>query len=199
MATGSVTRRLHLICSGAQPPRRRPLAARRDRRSALPRRLSRNRHGRVVPAARRARLLPRGLPSLRLSPLASRPEPGRPQRHQPFARRRLDQPRPGRRTWPEFQGVGEQLCETLPGLIAPSAARPASLIACVFIAANGRRTDVSHSRPPRTTESPLPTRDDHLASPLWPAGHCSADVPPGGSAQGTSGGDRCRTNRVRTP
>lgn len=47
----------------------------------------------------------------------------------------LDQPRPGRRTWPEFQDLGERLWrDGWPGLIAPSAARPASLIACVFIA-----------------------------------------------------------------
>jgi RES domain-containing protein len=47
----------------------------------------------------------------------------------------LDQPRPGRRTWPKFQDVGEQLWrDGWLGLIAPSAARPESLIACVFIA-----------------------------------------------------------------
>jgi RES domain-containing protein len=47
----------------------------------------------------------------------------------------LDQPWPGRRTWPEFQDIGERLWrDGWPGLIAPSAARPASLIACVFIA-----------------------------------------------------------------
>lgn len=45
----------------------------------------------------------------------------------------LDLPRPARRTWPAFQAVGEQLWrDGWPGLVAPSAARPQSLIACVF-------------------------------------------------------------------
>lgn len=46
----------------------------------------------------------------------------------------LDLPRPSRRTWPAFQRVGEQLWrEDWAGLIAPSAARPGSLVACAFI------------------------------------------------------------------
>ena len=45
----------------------------------------------------------------------------------------LPEPTPDRRSWPAFQAVGEQLfTEGWPGLIAPSAARPGSLIACVF-------------------------------------------------------------------
>lgn len=45
----------------------------------------------------------------------------------------LDTPRPARHTWPAYQLVGEQLArEGWAGLIAPSAARPESLIACVF-------------------------------------------------------------------
>ncbi len=45
----------------------------------------------------------------------------------------LDTPRPSRRTWPPYQQVGEQLWrEGWAGLIAPSAAYPGSLIACVF-------------------------------------------------------------------
>ena len=45
----------------------------------------------------------------------------------------VDLPRPGRPTWPPFQAVGEQLWrEDWPGLLAPSAARPAARIACVF-------------------------------------------------------------------
>lgn len=46
----------------------------------------------------------------------------------------LDLPQPSRRTWPAFQRVGEQLRrERWAGLIAPSAARPGSLVACAFI------------------------------------------------------------------
>jgi RES domain-containing protein len=45
----------------------------------------------------------------------------------------LDAPQPGRRTWPAYQRVGEQLWrEGWSGLIAPSAARSGSSIACVF-------------------------------------------------------------------
>lgn len=45
----------------------------------------------------------------------------------------LDVPRPNRRTWPPYQRVGEQLWrEGWAGLIAPSAARPTSLIVCMF-------------------------------------------------------------------
>lgn len=48
----------------------------------------------------------------------------------------LDLPRPSRRTWAAFQRVGDQLWrEGWAGLVAPSAARPASLIVCVFTAA----------------------------------------------------------------
>lgn len=45
----------------------------------------------------------------------------------------LDALRPDRGTWPACQCVGERLWrEGWAGLIAPSAARPGSLIACVF-------------------------------------------------------------------
>lgn len=48
----------------------------------------------------------------------------------------LGAPQPSRRTWPAFQRVGQRLWrEGWPGLLAPSAARPGSLIACVFITA----------------------------------------------------------------
>jgi RES domain-containing protein len=47
----------------------------------------------------------------------------------------LSLPQPDRRTWPAFQHVGEQLWrEGWAGLIAPSAARPESHVACVFAA-----------------------------------------------------------------
>lgn len=46
----------------------------------------------------------------------------------------LPLPSPGRRTWPAFQDVGEQLhAEGWAGLIAPSAARSASLVLCLFL------------------------------------------------------------------
>jgi RES domain-containing protein len=45
----------------------------------------------------------------------------------------LTPPRPTRRTWPAFQAVGDALWQNgWRGLIAPSAARPRSLIVCVF-------------------------------------------------------------------
>ncbi len=47
----------------------------------------------------------------------------------------LPQPTPDRRTWPEFQRVGEQLWEEgWAGLLVPSAARPQALVACIFAA-----------------------------------------------------------------
>jgi RES domain-containing protein len=46
----------------------------------------------------------------------------------------LQLPRPSRQTWPPFQAVGEQLfAEGWRGLLAPSAARPESLVLCVFL------------------------------------------------------------------
>lgn len=45
----------------------------------------------------------------------------------------LPMPTPGRATWPPFQAVGEQLWrEGWPGLLAPSAARAAGLVLCLF-------------------------------------------------------------------
>lgn len=45
----------------------------------------------------------------------------------------LSPPQPSRRAWPRFQQAGEQLWrDGWPGLLAPSAARPGSLIACLF-------------------------------------------------------------------
>ena len=52
-----------------------------------------------------------------------------------LARVGLPPPVPGRRTWPTFQAVGEHLHhEGFAGLLAPSAARPGTLILCVFLA-----------------------------------------------------------------
>jgi len=48
----------------------------------------------------------------------------------------LSEPVPNRRSWSAFQNVGELLfTDGCPGLIAPSAARPGSLIVCIFTAA----------------------------------------------------------------
>jgi RES domain-containing protein len=45
----------------------------------------------------------------------------------------LEAPRPSRQTWPSYQRVGAWLWrEGWAGLIAPSAAHPGSLVACVF-------------------------------------------------------------------
>ncbi len=53
--------------------------------------------------------------------------------HERLERVGLGPPRPGRRTWPPFQAVGEELSrEGWAGLVAPSAAKPAARIACVF-------------------------------------------------------------------
>lgn len=50
-----------------------------------------------------------------------------------LARVSLDAPRPGRRTWPQFQEVGDRLHQAgYAGLIAPSAARPGARILTVF-------------------------------------------------------------------
>jgi RES domain-containing protein len=56
-----------------------------------------------------------------------------------LARVGLRMPSPGRRTWPAFQEVGEQLArEGWRGLLAPSAARPAHLVLCLFRDEDGR-------------------------------------------------------------
>lgn len=45
----------------------------------------------------------------------------------------LPAPAPGRRTWPQFQAVGQRLwSEGWVGLVAPSAARPRGRILCLF-------------------------------------------------------------------
>ena len=45
----------------------------------------------------------------------------------------LEPPRPGRTGWPAYQGVGEALAaDGWAGLVAPSAARPAGLVVCLF-------------------------------------------------------------------
>ena len=50
-----------------------------------------------------------------------------------LARVGLTLPTPGRRTWPPFEAVGEQLFRAgFAGILAPSAARPQGLISCIF-------------------------------------------------------------------
>jgi len=50
-----------------------------------------------------------------------------------LARVGLEPPTPGRKTWPPFQRVGQQLWrEGWAGLIAPSAARPKGRVLCLF-------------------------------------------------------------------
>jgi RES domain-containing protein len=45
----------------------------------------------------------------------------------------LEDPRPSRKTWSPYQSVGEKLWrDGWSGVLAPSAARPASLVVCIF-------------------------------------------------------------------
>jgi RES domain-containing protein len=68
----------------------------------------------------------------------------------------LLQPVPGRDSWPVYQRVGEQLStESWAGLLAPSAARPAGKILCLFRDEHGVR-GTNPLPPPRCIESPPP-------------------------------------------
>ncbi len=52
---------------------------------------------------------------------------------QRLARARLPVPKPSRKQWPAFQAAGEALhAEGYDGILAPSAARPASTVICLF-------------------------------------------------------------------
>jgi RES domain-containing protein len=63
-------------------------------------------------------------------------------------------PEPGRRTWPPFQTIGEQLWhEEWAGLICPSACHVGSLVVCVFR---------EHRHVAGATPVPPPTRLGHL-------------------------------------
>jgi RES domain-containing protein len=78
-----------------------------------------------------------------------------------LARVGLSIPRPGRRSWPAFQAVGEQLAaEDWTGLIAPSAARPKHHVLCLFLRQNDGRAAPPGARPVgrprRVTEPPVP-------------------------------------------
>jgi len=78
-----------------------------------------------------------------------------------LARVGLPVPRPGRRRWPAFQAVGEQLAaEGWDGLLAPSAARPAHAVLCLFRAGPEGRAKPPGARPVgrprRVAEPPIP-------------------------------------------
>jgi RES domain-containing protein len=69
----------------------------------------------------------------------------------------LSPPAPGRRSWPSCQRLGERLWrEGWPGLLAPSAARPAGQILCLF--RDGPRLHGAEPLPPprRIAEPPPP-------------------------------------------
>lgn len=69
----------------------------------------------------------------------------------------LTVPPPGRRSWPAFQAIGEQLrAEGWPGLVAPSAARPTeSQVLCLFIEpGDGFPSQVVPQPPPRRVDEP---------------------------------------------
>lgn len=67
----------------------------------------------------------------------------------------LAAPRPGRRTWPPYQEIGETLWrEGWPGLLAPSAARPQDgLVFCLFRGAE-RIVGARPVPPPRVVRDP---------------------------------------------
>jgi hypothetical protein len=72
-----------------------------------------------------------------------------------LARIDLDVPRPGRRTWPPYQRVGEALyAEGWSGLITLSAARPGHQVLCLFRPATGAVTGAKPLSPPRRVEQP---------------------------------------------
>ena len=69
----------------------------------------------------------------------------------------LPEPLPGRRSWPLFQGVGEQLySEGFAGLLAPSAARPQSVVLCVFLPTMTIPDTLRPLRPERIDHVPPP-------------------------------------------
>jgi RES domain-containing protein len=69
----------------------------------------------------------------------------------------LPPPTAGRRTWPAFQAVGEQLSHGgWRGLLAPSAARPASRIAAVFDHGRWPPGGCEPLRAVEITEAPAP-------------------------------------------
>jgi hypothetical protein len=72
-----------------------------------------------------------------------------------LARVQLLTPRPGRRTWPAYQQIGERLAsDGWAGLLAPSAARPEHLVLCLFRTAAGTVPAARPLPPPRRVDEP---------------------------------------------
>lgn len=69
----------------------------------------------------------------------------------------LPPPRPGHRSWPAFQEVGERLwTEGWSGLLAPSAARPEGRVLCLFRDSDGVSGASASGKPKRISEPPPP-------------------------------------------
>jgi RES domain-containing protein len=67
----------------------------------------------------------------------------------------LPLPRPGRRSWPAFQAVGERMAAAgWAGLLAPSAARPGGWALCLFRGRDGAVTGARPVPPPRRVDRP---------------------------------------------
>lgn len=74
-----------------------------------------------------------------------------------LARVGLAIPQPGRRSWPPYQAVGEQLWrEGWRGLVAPSAARPKSRVLVVYLKRGAVPAEVAPAASKRVTEAPVP-------------------------------------------
>jgi len=75
-----------------------------------------------------------------------------------LARVGLPLPRPGRRGWGVFQQVGEQLQrDGWAGLLAPSAARPESLVLAVFLRGGRMPSELTTTQRTRVTQPPAPS------------------------------------------
>lgn len=69
----------------------------------------------------------------------------------------LPSPRPGHRSWPAFQQVGERLSKAgWAGLLAPSAARPEGKVLCLFRDSDGIPGAKPSGKPRRITDPPAP-------------------------------------------
>lgn len=69
----------------------------------------------------------------------------------------LPAPRPGHRSWPAFQRVGEYLWKDgWPGLLAPSAARPEGRVLCLFRDGTDIPGATARATPRRISEPPAP-------------------------------------------
>lgn len=76
-----------------------------------------------------------------------------------LARVGLGPPRPGRRAWPAYQAVGEQLLgQGWRGLIAPSAARPTSLVTAIFLPDAGILEHLVPAGSRLVADAPVPPR-----------------------------------------